>query len=670
MKKAHFLQSLILLVAVVFVFAGVGIVAPRNAEALSGGEFNASRIIDDPVFFNPSTMLPSDIQAFLNAKLPACDTNGTQPYGGTTRGAYGASRGYPPPYTCLKDYVQTIPGVGADAYCGGSIGAGTKTAAQIIYEVGQACGVSQKVLLVLLQKEQGLVTDDWPWSVQYTKATGMGCPDSALGTDVDSNQNGCYDEYEGFFKQIYYGARQYQRYAKQASLFNYKAGQNNYIQYNPNAGCGGSNVVIQNQATAGLYNYTPYQPNAAALANLYGSGDSCSAYGNRNFWRLYNDWFGTTYTTVPFAWSYEGQWAYVDASRTSQFTGVPTVAPNGKFYVRVKARNMGNQTWESSFLNIGVSRPIDRASSYADGTWVSNSRAARLLETSVAPGQIGTFEFAIQAPSTPGTYSEYFNLVAEGRTWLNDLGLIFLFNVTTPGEAAVTNATLSAGQSLARDDFLLSTDRNSVLTLRGDGDLVLYSNGLVPWHTGAFDRTGSRLVMQADGNLVLYNGSGQALWNTETGGNPNARLVLQTDGNLVLYSASNVPLWASYSISVPDNLSYTNITLPTNGRMYPGQVFSTADRRYKLIMQTDGNLVLYSPSRAIWASGTDGKQTAFVAMQSDGNLVLYERGGRPLWYTGTANRPNLRLVIQQDGNLVMYNPTAQAIWNTQTAGAQ
>jgi hypothetical protein len=31
------------------------------------------------------------------------------------------------------------------------------------------------------------------------------------------------------------------------------------------------------------------------LANLYGTGDSCSAYGNRNFWRIFRDWFGSTY---------------------------------------------------------------------------------------------------------------------------------------------------------------------------------------------------------------------------------------------------------------------------------------------------------------------------------------------------------------------------------------
>ncbi len=53
-------------------------------------------------------------------------------------------------------------------------------------------------------------------------------------------------------------------------------------------------MYIENQATAGLYIYTPYVPNQAALNNLYGTGDGCSAYGNRNFWRTFTDWFGST----------------------------------------------------------------------------------------------------------------------------------------------------------------------------------------------------------------------------------------------------------------------------------------------------------------------------------------------------------------------------------------
>lgn len=54
---------------------------------------------------------------------------------------------------------------------------------------------------------------------------------------------------------------------------------NNSIRWNQNAACGSSVVNIENRATQALYNYTPYQPNAAALAAGYGTGDGCSAYG-------------------------------------------------------------------------------------------------------------------------------------------------------------------------------------------------------------------------------------------------------------------------------------------------------------------------------------------------------------------------------------------------------
>jgi hypothetical protein len=73
----------------------------------------------------------------------------------------------------------------------------------------------------------------------------------------------------------------------------------NNIRYNPNAACGTSPVYIQNQATVNLYNYTPYQPNAAALAAGYGTGNACSAYGNRNFWNFFTDWFGPTTQRAP-----------------------------------------------------------------------------------------------------------------------------------------------------------------------------------------------------------------------------------------------------------------------------------------------------------------------------------------------------------------------------------
>ncbi|MGI8634674.1 MAG: hypothetical protein ACR2KZ_04655, partial [Segetibacter sp.] len=241
-----------------------------NASANAATGFKAGNIIDDATFTRYTSMSVAQIQAFLNSKVPSCDTNGTKPspYGSGTRAQYGKSRGNPPPYICLKDYKQN-----------------GKSAAQIIYDTAQTYQINPQVLLVLLQKEQGLVTDDWPFPTQYRTATGYGCPDTAP----------CDSEYYGFTNQLKWAGTMFHAIITDSPTWYtpYIVGTN-YIQLNPNAGCGGSNVIIQNRATAALYNYTPYQPNRAALNAGYGTGDSCSSYGNRNFWLYFNDWFGSS----------------------------------------------------------------------------------------------------------------------------------------------------------------------------------------------------------------------------------------------------------------------------------------------------------------------------------------------------------------------------------------
>ncbi len=261
-----------------------------SAQALSGSDFQAGRIMDDAVFFNSNSINTTQIQDFLGSKVPVCDTNGTQPFNATqTRGQYGAARGFPPPYTCLKDYQEATPTKTAEEGLCSEYTAGTKSAAAIINDVAKACGINPQLLLVELQIQQSLITDDWPWPIQYNFATGFGCPDTAA----------CDPQYQGFFNQVYGTARQFKYYIKNPNLFSFRSGVTNSIQYSPNPACGSSAVFIQNQATAALYNYTPYQPNAASLANLNGIGDACSSYTNRNLWRYFNDWFGSTIVTVP-----------------------------------------------------------------------------------------------------------------------------------------------------------------------------------------------------------------------------------------------------------------------------------------------------------------------------------------------------------------------------------
>ncbi|AZZ51095.1 hemagglutinin [Rathayibacter festucae] len=224
--------------------------------------FDPGDIVSDEVFFDGGALGPLTVQAFLNARVPSC-----------------AGTDVP----CLRDYAEDTGDVAADEQCDAYLGGQDVSAAEIVSAVAGACDVSPAVLLTLLQKEQSLVTDSAPSERQFRSATGYGCPDTA---DCDS-------DYFGFFGQVYGAAWQFQRYRNPDSSFDwYPVGETSEIQYSPDAACGTAPVRIENAATAGLYYYTPYQPNAAALANLYGSGDACSAYGNRNFWRIFSNWFG------------------------------------------------------------------------------------------------------------------------------------------------------------------------------------------------------------------------------------------------------------------------------------------------------------------------------------------------------------------------------------------
>lgn len=102
-------------------------------------------------------------------------------------------------------------------------------------------------------------------------------------------------------------------------------------------------------------------------------------------------------------------------------------------------------------------------------------------------------------------------------------------------------------------------------------------------------------------------------------------------------------------------------TLFPGQSLHPGQSLESNNKLNTLIMQTDGNVVLYgNRSNPLWATNTGGLITPreFI-MQTDGNLVLYSTDGRPRWASLTWNNPGAFLNVQDDGNLVVYRAGSQ-----------
>jgi Trypsin-like peptidase domain len=106
--------------------------------------------------------------------------------------------------------------------------------------------------------------------------------------------------------------------------------------------------------------------------------------------------------------------------------------------------------------------------------------------------------------------------------------------------------------------------------------------------------------------------------------------------------------------------------------MQPGEVLNSnqsitsANGRYRFIYQSDGNLVLYDGGVALWASNTDGRPVGICIMQTDGNLVIYTPDNQAIWASNTDGRPGSRLIVQDDGNVVIYQPDGSAAWATNT----
>lgn len=123
---------------------------------------------------------------------------------------------------------------------------------------------------------------------------------------------------------------------------------------------------------------------------------------------------------------------------------------------------------------------------------------------------------------------------------------------------------------------------------------------------------------------------------------------------------------------------------PTHaGYLFDHEKVSSLNGAYVLVMQKDGNLVLYdskcgiAPKCAVWNSASHREEGQyFMAIQPDGNLVVYK--GRPpaatdrhIWQSQTYGAlDHYFLSVQNDANVVIYRGTPMnnrgAVWSSKT----
>ncbi len=114
---------------------------------------------------------------------------------------------------------------------------------------------------------------------------------------------------------------------------------------------------------------------------------------------------------VDYAAKYVSQ-SWPLASTSLKMTAGQTVAAD------ITLQNVGGKAWDSN-TKLATSNPRDRASAFVASDWPSDHRLD-VVSGTVAPGASYKFTFSFHAPTTPGSYHEFFNLVEEGTAWFSD----------------------------------------------------------------------------------------------------------------------------------------------------------------------------------------------------------------------------------------------------------
>jgi len=302
---------------------------------------------------------------------------------------------------------------------------------------------------------------------------------------------------------------------------------------------------------------------------------------------------------------------------------------------------------------------------------------------------------------------------------------------------------LRAGWRLTAGESLFSALGGFRLTMQDDGNLVLYAiddmklpSDIVHvlsgapdvlklyaapiWSTGthvakAGKTKGRFCTMESDGNLVVYDQDANIVFETGTHRNPGSFLRLQTDGNLVIYTSDLKPVWSSNTaarltavgelknaqqrgrpkLALAQGLpAQLTMDLRSGWRLNRGDSVYSPLGGFRLILQDDGNLVLYVADdervpfditpilmhteelpqlyhNALWSTNTNrftqkAGPGAYCVMKEDGNLVLYDDDDNVRYQTKTAGNPGAFLRCQDDGNLVIYTREKKAIWQSKT----
>ncbi|MGZ6480297.1 MAG: hypothetical protein ACXWQE_13390 [Bdellovibrionales bacterium] len=160
---------------------------------------------------------------------------------------------------------------------------------------------------------------------------------------------------------------------------------------------------------------------------------------------------------------------------------------------------------------------------------------------------------------------------------------------------------------------------NQLACMQRAADYQAYCGTSSAWALFTSNANVTSWVLVTNGRYQMFSlpvGTGVPLGNLYS--NPSGALVMQGDGNLVLYN-NGTALWAT---SFMPNFDYGSFSGGTSGMNCSG---------CSAQLQSDGNLVLYAPNGPYWASRSSGQGATLTLSATRPFAFVDSQSGSALW---------------------------------------
>ncbi|WP_107490262.1 FG-GAP-like repeat-containing protein [Streptomyces wuyuanensis] len=199
------------------------------------------------------------------------------------------------------------------------------------------------------------------------------------------------------------------------------------------------------------------------------------------------------------------------------------------------------------------------------------------------------------------------------------IGAYFPIDGANGGRQIPAGTTLSSGQSLASN--------SAKLTMQADGNLVITSNaGKTLWSSGTAGNSDATARVLANGNLAVYSADDSTqLWSTDVKADPTrpdvepgltveGYVLLQDRGNLVVYNGKGQAVWSSGTVTRHD---YNGDGRSDMGLWY--DFTAGTDATYTVMANSDGSFHLPYKSFAAPVGAWEAKSMKFVTGDFNGD---------------------------------------------------